>query len=135
MMKIDTNSATQAESQQDVADDVDLVGELGGGLLEHRGVVDDLGGRHARRRRHAWTSATSAPSATCTATLLMPSMPNSSLAWSVFICMSTAPSVELSAPNDDVPDRVSMHPAGRDHQFVGVTDDEAVLGRRNRRPS
>jgi hypothetical protein len=37
----------------------------------------------------------------------MPSIPNSSLAWSVFICMRTAPSVALSAPNDDVPDRVS----------------------------
>ena len=46
-------------------------------------------------------------------------MPNSSLAWSVFICMRTAPSVELSAPNDDVPDRVrSTRPPGTMTSYV-----------------
>ena len=34
------------ESQQDVADDVDLLGEPGGRLGEHRRVVDDLCRRH-----------------------------------------------------------------------------------------
>ena len=55
-------------------------------------------------------------------------MPNSSLAWAVFICMSTAPSVELSAPNDDVPDSVQIDTAAGHHELVGVADDEAVLG-------
>ena len=46
MMKIDTNSATPPKPKQDVADDVDLVRELRCGLVEHGGVVDDLGGGH-----------------------------------------------------------------------------------------
>ncbi len=44
----------EPETQQDVADDVDLVGELRGRLGEHRCVVDDVGGRNrcGDRRLH-----------------------------------------------------------------------------------
>jgi hypothetical protein len=116
-----------AEAQQDVADDVDLVGEVGGRLASTVALSTTSAAGTARATA-AWTGATSAPSATCTATLSMPSMPNSSLAWAVFICMSTAPSVELSAPNEDVPDRREVDTAVRHHELVRVTDDEAVLG-------